>query len=128
MTALKAGGKADLPTDLAVLPRQLSYRVSRNYVSLFLFACRSRIFYFLPLLLEALCICVVFEARTSTNNKWTFFGLTTNLFIYLFIYLKIRTMYRGENNRTRSPLPFSNMYTRERIRISLNNFILSTAS
>ena len=24
--------------------------------------------------------------------------------IYLFIYLKIRTMYRGENNRTRSPL------------------------
>ena len=81
MTALKAGGKADLPTDLAVLPRQLSYRVSRNYVSLFLFACRSRIFYFLPLLLEALCICVVFEARTSTNNKWTFFGLTTNLFL-----------------------------------------------
>ena len=30
MTALKADEKADLPTDLAVLPRKLSYRVSRN--------------------------------------------------------------------------------------------------
>ena len=35
MTALKADEKADLPTDLAVLPRKLSHRVSRNYVSLF---------------------------------------------------------------------------------------------
>ena len=73
MTALKADEKADLPTDLAVLPRKLSYRVSRNYVSLFLFACRSRGCYFLLLLLEKLFICVVFEARTSTNNKCTFF-------------------------------------------------------
>ena len=81
MTVLKSDEKADLPTDLAVLPRKLSDRVSRNYVSLFLFACRPRIFYFLPLLLEALCICVVFEARTSTNNKWTFFVLMTNLFL-----------------------------------------------
>ena len=32
------------------------------------------------------------------------------LFIYLFIYLKIRTMYRGENNRTRSPLLGSPSY------------------
>ena len=81
MTVLKSDEKADLPSDLAVLPRKLSHRVSRNYVSLFLFAFRSRIFYFLPLLLEALCICVVFEARTSTNNKWTFFVLMTNLFL-----------------------------------------------
>ena len=33
------------------------------------------------------------------------------LFIYLFIYLKIRTMYRGENNRTRSPLLGSPSYS-----------------
>ena len=81
MTALKADEKADLPTDLAVLPRKPSHRVSRNYVSLFFFACRSRRCYFLPLLMEALCICVVFEARTSTNNKWTFSVLMTNLFL-----------------------------------------------
>ena len=68
MTALKSNEKADLPTDLAVLPGKLSYRVSRNYFSLFLLGCRSRRCYFLPLLLEKLCICVVFEARTSTNN------------------------------------------------------------
>ena len=30
--------------------------------------------------------------------------VVSRLFIYLFIHLKIRTMYRGENNRTRSPL------------------------
>ena len=54
MTALKSDEKADLPTDLAVLPRKLSYRVSRNYFFLFLFACRSRRCYFLPLLLEKL--------------------------------------------------------------------------
>ena len=35
MTVLKSDEKADLPTDLAVLPRKLSYRVSRNYVSIF---------------------------------------------------------------------------------------------
>ena len=81
MTALKADEKADLPTDLAVLPKKLSHRVSRNYVSLFFFACRSRRCYFLPLLMEALCICVVFEARTSTKNKWTFSVLMTNLFL-----------------------------------------------
>jgi len=80
MTALKSDEKDDLPSDLAVLPRKLSYRVSRNYFSLFLFACRSRRCYFLPLLLEKLCICVVFEARTSTNNKCTFSVLMTNLF------------------------------------------------
>ena len=73
MTALKSDEKADLPIDFAVLHRKLSYRVSRNYFSLFLFACRSRRCYFLPLLLEKLCICVVFEARISTNNKCTFF-------------------------------------------------------
>ena len=38
MTALKADEKADLPTDLAVLPMKLSYRVSRNYVSIFVCA------------------------------------------------------------------------------------------
>ena len=73
MTALKSDEKTDLPIDFAVLPRKLSYRVSRNYFSLFLFACRSRRCYFLPLLLEKLCICVIFEAGTSTNNKFTFF-------------------------------------------------------
>ena len=102
MTALKADEKADLPTDLAVLPRKLSHRVSRNYVSLFFFAFRSRRCYFLPLLMEALCICVVFEARTSTNNKCTFSLLMTNLFQMLFT---------GEGKH-----------------IYLNNFILSTAS
>ena len=81
MTVLKSDEKADLPTGLAVLPRKLSHRVSRNYVSLFLFACRSRRCYFLPLLMEALCICVVFEARTSTNNKCTFSVPMTNLFL-----------------------------------------------
>ena len=100
--ALKADEKADVPADLAVLPRKLSYRVSRNYVSLFLFACRSRGCYFLLLLLEKLCICVVFEARTSTNNKCTFSVLMTSLFLILF--------------------------TGERKHIYLNNFILSTAS
>ena len=38
-------------------------------------------------------------------------GETRPLFIYLFIYLKIRTMYRGENNRTRSPLLGSPSYS-----------------
>ena len=40
MTALKSDEKADLSINFAVLPRKLSYRVSRNYFSLFLFACR----------------------------------------------------------------------------------------
>ena len=35
MTALKSDEKADLPTDLAVLPMKLSYRVSRKYFSLY---------------------------------------------------------------------------------------------
>ena len=35
-----------------------------------------------------------------------------HIYIYLlFIYLKIRTMYRGENNRTRSPLLGSPSYS-----------------
>ena len=102
MTALKSDEKAELATDLAVLPTKLNYRVSRNYFSLFLIACRSRGCYFLPLLLENLCICVVFEARTSTNNKCTFSVLMTNLFQMLFT---------GEGKH-----------------IYLNNFILSTAS
>ena len=81
MRALKSGEKAELPTDLAVWPTKLNYRVSRNYFSIFLFACRCRGCYFFLLLLENLCICVVFEARTSTNNKWTFSVLMTNLFL-----------------------------------------------
>ena len=102
MTALKSDEKTDLPTDLAVLPTKLNYRVFRNYFSLFLFACRCRGCYFLPLLLEKLCICVFFEARTSTNNMCTFSVLMTNLFQMLFT---------GEGKH-----------------IYLNNFILSTAS
>ena len=102
MKALKSGEKAELPTDLAVLPTKLNYRVSRNYFSIFLFACRCRGCYFFLRLLENLCICVVFEARTSTNNKCTFSFLMTNLFQMLFT---------GEGKH-----------------IYLNNFILSTAS
>ena len=68
MTALKSDEKAELPTDLAVLPTKLNYRVSKNYFSLFLFACRSRGCYFLPLLLENLCICVVLTTLSSLQQ------------------------------------------------------------
>ena len=44
------------------------------------------------------------------KSQRTFASKTVFLFIYLFIYLKIRTMYRGENNRTRSPLLGSPSY------------------
>ena len=80
MTALKSDEKADLPTDLAVLPRKLSYSgVSRNYFFLFLFACRSRRCYFLPLLLEKLGICVSFVTRGNFTASSGFSACQTKL-------------------------------------------------
>ena len=72
MMALKSNEKADLPTDLAVLPGKLSYRVSRNYFSLFLLACRSRRCYFLPLLLEKLCIALSLKREFQQTTSALF--------------------------------------------------------
>ena len=52
-----------------------------------------------------------FSQITRSYFRVSFPYMHHPLLIYLFIYLKIRTMYRGENNRTRSPLLGSPSYS-----------------